>query len=460
MSARLPEVRYAGEGDPGRRYWNPEMETMPVDRMRELQAVKLRRQVAYLAEHSPFYADKFREAGFRPGDLGGIEDLEGLPFTRKTELRDSQAAAPPFGRHVAAAPDRLIRVTTTAGTTGRAVLQAYTRNDVLRRSESVARALWGFGVRPGDRVVNGFALSMFNAGVPFCVAIEHLGALSVPVGAERRAEGLLRIARDVQANVLILTPSFARYLVEKAPEVLGAPVASLGIRIVAGGGEPGFELPNVRGEMERAFGGAKVFDLASTSDAHPNSFANCEHRDGKHHLTPDLVLVQLIDPVTGRPVAIADGVEGEYVFTHLDREACPLLRYRTNDIVRVKASPCACGRTGFRIDVIGRSDDMLLVRGMNLFPSAMQAVVSEFAPRASGRMQIVLSHPGPVVEPPVVVEIETAAGAMADRALSDAIARRIRDDLFVTAEVRLLPFGGIEHTPGKSRLVVLREGMP
>ena len=242
--------------------------------------------------------------------------------------------------------------------------------------------------------------------------------------------------------------------------MLGAPVASLDIRIVAGGGEPGFELPNVRGEMERAFGGAKVFDLASTSDAHPNSFANCEHRDGKHHLTPDLVLVQLIDPVTGRPVAIADGVEGEYVFTHLDREACPLLRYRTNDIVRVKASPCACGRTGFRIDVIGRSDDMLLVRGMNLFPSAMQAVVSEFAPRASGRMQIVLSHPGPVVEPPVVVEIETAAGAMADRALSDAIARRIRDDLFVTAEVRLLPFGGIEHTPGKSRLVVLREGMP
>src|SRR5581483_10672648 len=171
--------------DPARPYWNAARETMPPDAMRAVQLEKLKSQLAYLETHSVFYQKKFREAGFRAGDVASIEDLAALPFTTKAELRESQQEAPPFGLHQAAAMNRIVRTTATSGTSGHPVYQAYTRKDVARRSESVCRGFWGYGIRPGDRVVNGFALSMFSAGLPFNVAIEHLGAVSVPAGAER-----------------------------------------------------------------------------------------------------------------------------------------------------------------------------------------------------------------------------------------------------------------------------------
>lgn len=446
-----------GTNDAAGRYWNSEAETMPWEQLRELQVCKLKKQLQYLEANSSFYGARFKELGFEAGDVRDIPDLDALPFTKKSDVRESQEREPPFGTHVASPLDRIVRVTTTAGTTGRPVFQAYTKRDVMLRTESICRALWGFGVRPGDRVINGFTLSMFNAGVPFCLAVEHLGAVNVPVGTERRADGLLRIARDVRATVLISTPSFASYLAECSPDVLGVPVSELGIRIVCGGGEPGFELPGMREKLEEAFGTAGVFDLASLSDAHPNSFANCEMRSGKHQLTGDLVLVQLIDPVTGQTIEVGDGMEGEYVFTHLDRQACPLLRYRTNDMVRIRASECECGRTGFRIDLIGRSDDMLLVRGMNVFPSALQSIVLTFAPKTTGKMHVVLDEPGPVAVPPLRVEVECNEG-MEPSKFSD-LKRRLdlafRQHLNVRTNVTLRAFGEFKRTAGKSKLVVI-----
>jgi len=446
------------EHDPGQRYWNEAIETMPLDQLREIQVAKLGRQLRYLQTHSEFYKARFKEAGFDPAGFRDLEDLDGFDFTKKSDLRESQEQTPPFGSHVAAAPNQLIRVTTTAGTTGRAIVQAYTRRDVQLRNEAVCRVLWGFGVRPGDRVINGFSLSMFNAGIPFCTAVEHLGAVDIPVGTERRAEGLLRIAREVGATVLICTPSFATYLAERCEDVLGIPPHELGIRVVCGGGEPGFELPGVREQLETAYGTTGIFDLASSSDAHPNSFANCHVRKGKHHLTGDLVLVQLIDPVTGSPMELRDGAVGEYIFTHLDRQACPLLRYRTNDIVRVSTSPCECGRTGFRIDLVGRSDDMLLVRGMNVFPSALHSVVSSFMPKTTGKIRVVLDKPGPVVEPPLHIEVECSRDVTdGDRSeLKTQLDSALRQHLSVTTDVAIKAFGDMERTAGKARLVVVK----
>ena len=320
--------------DPRRPHWNTERETMAPEALRALQLDKLTRQVRYLAQSSALYRAKFADAGFAPGDLRSIDDLAALPFTTKADLRASQDAAPPFGLHQAAPMDRIVRTTATSGTSGKPVYQGYTRNDVLRRSESVARGFWSAGLRPGHRIVNGFALSMFSAGLPFCVGLEQLGAVSIPAGAERRAEGVLKIIRDMKADALTLTPSFASYLVEKAPEVLGMEAKDLGVKIIVGGGESGFEIPSFRREMEERWGTPCVYDWASASDAHPNVFAHCVHRTGKHHLTGDLVLVQLIDPATGALKPIEHGAEGEYIFTHLDREACPLLRYRTGDVLR------------------------------------------------------------------------------------------------------------------------------
>ncbi len=442
-------------------YWNSEIETISPDLLAAMQLHKLRGQVRYLAQNSTMYKETFSASAFVPEDLKTIDDLAQLPFTTKDNLRKSQEAYPPFGYHQAAPSERVVRVTTTAGTTGRPVVQAYTRRDVMHRNESVCRALWSFGVRPGDRVINGFSLSMFNAGVPFCTAIEHLGATSIPAGAEKKADGLLRIAKDLSATVLIATPSFARYLAERCPDILGIEARDLGIRIVGGGGEPGFELDGVRQELEAAWGTTSIFDLASTSDAHPNSFANCSCRTGKHHLTGDMVLVQLIDPISGKLIEIADGAVGEYIFTHLDRESCPLLRYRTNDIVKVSTKPCPCGRTSYRVDIIGRSDDMLIVRGMNVFPSAVQSIVARFRPALSGRMQIMLDAPGPAVAPPlqVVVERGESTGMHDLAALKSRVETAIREALSVTATITILEPHVLEPTTGKAKLIFVRPGL-
>jgi phenylacetate-CoA ligase len=210
--------------------------------------------------------------------------------------------------------------------------------------------------------------------------------------------------------------------------------------------------------MEQAFGTPHVYDWASTSDAHPNVFAHCRFRNGKHQLTPDFALVQLIDPQSGKLKPMHDGAEGEYIFTHLDRQACGLVRYRTGDILRVQTSPCACGRTGFRMDIVGRSDDMLLVRGVNLFPSALQSVVGRFVPKVSGRIQIVLQQPGPKVEPPLKLRVEHAQG-VADEELAElkkSIQSAIRSDLSVTTDVELVPTGALGRTETKTRLIVVQ----
>ena len=455
----VQSVMLGGEKhDPADVYWNNAVETMPLDQLRELQMAKLRKQLAYLQDNSRFYQKLFSEQGFDARDFRNISDIDGLPFTHKNDLRMNQEVEPPFGSHMAASPDQLIRVTTTAGTTGRAVVQAYPRRDVMLRNESVCRTLWSFGVRPGDRVVNGFSLSMFNAGIPFCTAIEHLGAVDVPVGTERRAEGLLKIAWEIGATVLIGTPSFAMYVAERCTDVLGIPARELGIRIVCGGGEPGFELSGVREQLEEAFGTKGIYDLASSSDAHPNSFANCHLRSGKHHMTGDFALIQLIDPATGKLMDMTNGAQGEYIFTHLDREACPLLRYRTNDIIRINTTPCQCGRTGFRIDLIGRSDDMLLVRGMNVFPSALQSVVASFAPKTTGKMRVILDAPGPAVDPPLNIEVECNEGIGAHEwaDLKAQIDHTLRQQLTVRTDVSLLAFGGFKRDGGKAKLVVVK----
>jgi phenylacetate-CoA ligase len=174
-------------------------------------------------------------------------------------------------------------------------------------------------------------------------------------------------------------------------------------------------------------------------------------------MTPDLALVQLIDPATGAIKEISEGAEGEYIFTHLDRQACPLLRYRTGDILRVFTAPCACGRIGFRMDIIGRSDDMLIVRGLNLFPAAIQSLVGEFMPATTGKMQIVLRAPGPKVDPPLHVRVECNEGIEPSKSGStrDAIEKRIRGDLNVTSAIELVPFGTFERTSTKTRLVII-----
>ncbi|VTU46312.1 Phenylacetate-coenzyme A ligase (plasmid) [Variovorax sp. SRS16] len=453
-----PDIHFAQPGDDlGRPYWNTGRETMPAGLMCEVQLQKLRVQLDYLESHSALYQRKFAQAGFRAKDLQTIDELAQLPFTTKAELRAGQESHPPFGLHQAAADSEIIRTTATSGTTGKPVFQAYTRHDVLMRSESIARALWSFGVRPGDRVVNGFALSMFNAGVPICTSIEHLGANSIPVGAEKRAEGMLRMMKEIRATAWIGTPSFMAYLTERCRDVLGMDPADLGVRVICGGGESGFEVPEFRRRIEEAWGTPHVYDFASSSDAQPNNFSHCHVREGKHQTTPDMALVQLIDPAAGTLLPLEDGAEGEYIFTHLSRHACGLVRYRSGDVLKVRVGDCACGRTGFRMDIVGRTDDMLIVRGVNLYPSAVQAVVNQFEPQLAGSMQIVLKAKGPKVEPPLQVRAEVSAGieGASLETLKAAFENACREQLNVRVRVECVAAGSLDRTESKAKLIVV-----
>lgn len=307
-------------------------------------------------------------------------------------------------------------------------------------------------------MINGFSLSLFNAGIPFCAAIEHLGAVDIPVGAEAKTERMLRVAKDLGATVLVSTPSYAEYLAERCPEILGTKASDLGIKIVCGGGEAGFEVPATREKLEEAWGTKNIYDIASTSDAHPNMFANCSVRNGKHYMTPDLVLVELIEPESGRVVELNDGAEGEYVITHLDREACPLLRYRTGDKVRIQTVPCQCGRTSFRMFILGRTDEMLIIKGMNVYPSAIKSVVSEFIPETTGHLRIVLDEPGPQVKAPLNLLVEHGPDLSPDKKseLGKKLEEEIKAKLNFQAKVEMVPPETLERSAMKTKLVIIR----
>ncbi|MBI2526405.1 MAG: AMP-binding protein [Candidatus Rokubacteria bacterium] len=439
---------------PSAPYWNEAVETLAPEALSKLQLRLLTRQLRYVAARSEFYRRKFDRAGFDPRDLRDVKDLQRVPFSAKQDLRESQAAAPPFGLHLAAPLDRIVRVQSTAGTSGKPVYQAFTAADLVRQGEYGARQYWAWGIRPGDRVVNCFSLSM-TAGFNQSVMVEGMGVTNIPAGAEGGTERILRVIRDLEVTVLLCTPSFAEHLAEKAAEVLGRPASSLGVRVICGGGEPGFELPAIRDKLELLWGTHHVYDCGSMTDAHPNIFANCRLRNGKHQLTPDFGFIELIDPDTLAPVAMAEGAQGEYVFTHLQREACPLVRYRSGDIVRIATGPCGCGRTGLRIWYIGRSDEMLIVRGMNVFPSAIKAVVSEFVGRTTGQIRIVLKEPGPRAEAPLHIRVEHTGQVPpeAREPLALEIEGALQTRLRFRPRVELLPPDSLERGTWKAKLL-------
>lgn len=440
-----------------REYWSPEIETMPAEAMRRFQEQQLKKQIQYLTTHSIFYRRKFKEAGLQPADIKTLEDLAKLPFTTKQELRESQAEAPPFGVHLAAPLETVRLVQSTAGTSGKPVFQALTKNDLQSRYDVYSRAFWGWGIRPGDKVVHALALSMFGGGIAVCNSVMNTEVAVIPAGAEMSSDRLLHMMKDLRPQVLIITASYAEYLPGRCRPSLGMDAAGLGIKIIGCFAEPGGEDPVIRSRLEKAWG-AVVYDGGGSSDAGPVLFANCRNRQGKHFLAPDFGIVELIDPETLLPVEIEEGAEGEWVVTHLTREACPLLRFRVGDRIKVFTQPCDCGRTGFRMLYMGRIDEMLLVRGMNVFPSAVKSVVSEFVPRTTGEIRIILDHPGPKVEPPVKIKVEhgLGVGAMDLPELRGQIEGALHLKLHFRAQVELVPENSLPRFTGgmgKAKLV-------
>ncbi|MCZ7571505.1 MAG: hypothetical protein M5U01_23405 [Ardenticatenaceae bacterium] len=433
------------------RYFNEEIETMPAEKLRRLQLLRLQRQLAYVYACSSFYRRKFDAAGVNPATIRHLEDLVAFPFTTKDELRESQNEAPPLGLHQAAPTRDIIRVHSSSGTTGRPSYVGITRHDRDGWIQSVGRVYWSQGVRPDSVVVMGFGMSFFVGGLPLHDAIEEIGATFIPVGTGA-SDRLLSAIRDTGANMITCTPSYATYLAEYARDRMSIEPRTLGITRIQSGAEPGGGVPAIRRRIEEDWD-CTVTEGIGNADLIPVYGAECDEKAGMHFVAPDLMVLELIDPDNGEPIPFTEGASGELVATHLDRECVPLVRFRTRDHVVVWTDPCPCGRTGVRLRCVGRTDDMLILRGVNVFPSAIKDVVMGMRPRTTGEVQVVLDQPGPRVEPPLKIRVEHGSDAGNLTELKREIEATLRDKLIFSAAVELVPMGALPRYEMKARLL-------
>jgi phenylacetate-CoA ligase len=406
-----------------------------------------RSQVAYLLERSAFYRDKLGIASAE--DAGGLAGIADLPLTGKHEIRATCTPENPFGAHLCAAPSEIVRIYSTSGTTGTPSYIPLTAGDFENWVTGSARSYEASGVAAGQRIVSTYNAGPFVAGAALA-AFDRLGLCHIPLGTGNTERVLLAIRR-LRPEVVSLTPSYAAYLVEAAAEhgvdLPGSSVERLLVAGEPGGGEPAF-----RAKLEEGWG-ATVTEAMGIGDIGPSLWGECEEQDGMHLGAAGFVHPELIDPETGAAVAMDDGATGELVLTHLRHRAAPLLRFRTRDHVQVRTSACPCGRTGPRVRCIGRTDDMLIVRGVNVFPSAVREVVSAFAPRVSGHILVRPRADGIRQDPPLPVSVELARGAAADAALAESIRERLRNVLVVQTRVDLVPWGSLQRSEYKLRLV-------
>jgi phenylacetate-CoA ligase len=410
-------------------------------------ATALRTQLAGLTARSAFYADLFAENGTRPEDFESLADIARFPFTEKQMLRDSQAAAPPLGRHAGIHMTEVIRVHASTGTTGTPSWVGVTRRDSLAWTQMVARAFRTMGATREDVVVHGSGLTLFVGGLPIRDALERIGTTVVPIGTGA-SEKAVQAMNTLGVTELHSTPSYARYLADYVREKVGRDPREFGLRKVFVGGEPGGGEPAFREHLESEWG-ARVTEGLGNADMAPVLFGEAPDTGGMRFTGGRHVLVELIDPDSGEPMAAEPGVTGELVYTSVDRECCPLVRFRTRDLVRVTArAPDGAPL----IRCIGRTDDMLIVLGVNVFPSAVRDIVQGLHPRTSGAVQILLPAQGPRVEPPLRVEAEWGEHAGDHEELRGSIESIIRSRLSIPATVTLVPPGSIERSEMKSRL--------
>jgi len=411
---------------------------------------RYREQIERLFARSPFYARKLRDAGFAtPAAVAGLDRIAELPFTSKDELRQSQLEHPPLGTHAAVTASEAARIYSTSGTSGAPCYIPLTRRD-LGDWRAIARQSYArSGLSRGDRVV-----TTYNAG-PFVAAaaldaFDDLGVTHIPVGTGN-TERLVAALRLLSPHALVCTPSYAVHIAEWAL-AKGWSVKKAGLHRVLVAGEPGGGEESFRRGLEERYG-APVYEVMGIGDVAASLWGECTEQAGMHFSGAGIVHVELVEPDTGKPVALEDGATGELVYTHLRREAAPLLRFRSRDHVLVWSSRCACGLGSLRVRCIGRTDDMLIVRGVNVFPSAIREVVARFRPRVTGSIEVRPRRHGVKQDPPLPVAVEIEDASDPDPTLADAIASELRSALTFTAEVRLVPAQSLPRSEYKSKLV-------
>ena len=425
--------------------WNPNKECMPREQLRELQGKRLQKLVAYVYHNVPFYRHKMQEMDLMPEDIRSIDDIVKLPFTTKQDLRDNY----PYGL-MAAPKSEVVRVHASSGTTGNPTIVGYTRKDLAVWSEVMSRCLSAYGVTREDTFSVSYGYGLFTGGLGAHYGVENLGATVIPASTGN-TEKHVRLIRDLHITGIACTPSYALYLAETVDK-MGIDKSELSLRIGAFGAEPWTE--HMRQEIQERLG-LKAYNLYGLSEIMgPGVSCECEEQNGSH-IHEDHFYPEIIDPNTLAPLPY--GQQGELGFTTLTKEGMPLLRYRTKDLTSLMPGICPCGRTSVRMTpIMGRSDDMLIIRGINVFPSQVESVIlsmKEFEPR----YMLVVDRVNNLDTLQVQVEVrrdyfsdDIASMLNLKKLLSD----KLKSVLSISADVKLMEPNSIQRSQGKSQRVI------
>lgn len=427
-------------------YWEEEIETLPRVGLESIQLTRLKHLVARVYKTVAPYRAKMDAAGVKPADIQSLADLRKLPFTVKDDLRDNY----PFGLFTVPM-DQVVRVHASSGTTGKPTVVGYTKKDIKTWAGVMARALTCAGATSRDMIHNAYGYGLFTGGLGAHYGVERLGATVIPVsGGNTKRQ--ITIMQDFRSSVLLATPSYALNLADTMAE-LGVDPKSLALRVGIFGAEPWSE--NMRDEVERKLN-IRAVDIYGLSEViGPGVAMQCLEGDRGMHIFEDHFLPEIIDPETGE--VLPPGEKGELVFTTLTKEAFPLIRYRTKDISRLIHEPCACGRTMVRMEKItGRTDDMLIIRGVNVFPSQVEHVLMGVE-GVEPHYQIMVNREGNMDT--MVVKVEVSEALFSDEVKSlEKLTRKIQTDikdlLGVTCKVQLVEPRTIQRSEGKAQRVV------
>lgn len=431
-------------------FWNKEAETMHPEEKKKVQLERLRNVVKKVYENVPFYRKAFDEKGVKPEDINSLDDLKRLPFTVKTDLRDN------YPYNLFAVPmSKVVRLHASSGTTGKPIVGAYTRNDLELWMETISRAMCAAGITEEDIVHNAYGYGLFTGGMGFHYGAEKIGAAIVPVSGGLTKRQIM-LWQDFRPTVLCSTPSFALVLAETMAE-LGVAKEDIHLKVGLFGAEPWTD--QMRREIESKLGLEAFNQFGLTEIIGPGVSAECIYHNGMH-IQDDHFLPEIINPDTGEPVE--DGKTGELVFTAITKEAFPVIRYRTRDITTINPEPCPCGRTTVRMTrLAGRSDDMLIIRGVNVFPSQIEGVILDHS-EVMPQYQIVVERQRNLDQIEVQVEAmdqlyEKGEGAI--QIVSSQLQKDLAQTLGITARVVIVPPRSIARSEGKARRVIDRRSL-
>lgn len=438
--------------------WNPDIELKNEGQTREIQLKKIRRQLKYVYERSAFYKRRLDSVGVKPDDIKTLDDYaRKIPFTTKEDLRKIQGVVPPLGDILCVPYNQVTLLITSAGTTGKPTYIGVNNHDWEVWMESLKRSFWMSGFRPKDVYLHALALGSYISGMSYANAAREFGMSVIPIGVPTPAPRMLSVAKDCGANVMVSTPSYSEHLAEKVREIMNVDPKDFGLRKLGLGGEPGAGILEVRKRIEELWN-ADVRDRMGSPEVMPGNRSECSYKNGMHNCARDFIYDEIVDPDTKERIEPDEGVEGVLVYSALEQECYPLLRFYSNDHMKIATTDCYCGYPGFTLLVVGRFDDMIKVKGLKVWPSAVKSIISTFVPKVTGEFRIVLEEK-PVsfaIRGPFRLKVECGYGVNEDEMspLAEQISSKIVELLhFRPDSIEMVPSGRLQRSEFKAKYI-------